>query len=257
LEEALEYPLSRKPNGQKEAPRISARLIDRISDEPLTAGNVLSAKGQDELLDIAKLIEFPKPGMTIFSRGDDAQFIYLIDQGVVRIMRIAPNGQRRILAFMVAGDLFGLPDCGVYANISETVCPTRVYKIPWPKLRQLMARNAQLQFNLLNKLAYDFRQAQRQMIMLGQQSAHQRLAMFLLDFKRNPGFFDEARGQLDLPVNRFDLADYLGTTRETAARAFSRLEEEGLVRRIDPHTIEILNLQGLQRVQFGPSRRRA
>jgi CRP-like cAMP-binding protein len=238
------------------APRIRARLIDPTSDQSMQIGNLLSAPEQDELRRIAKLVEFAKPGMTIFSRGSDAQFVYLIDAGVVRIARMTASGQRRILAFMVPGDLFGIPDCGVYANSSETVCPARLYKIPWSKLRQVMADKPQLQFNLLIKLAHDFRQAQRQMIMLGQQSAHQRLALFLLDFMRNPGFFDEGRCLLTLPVNRFDLADYLGTTRETATRAFTRLEQDGLVKRISLQTIQVLNPRGLQRLQHGPSRRR-
>jgi CRP-like cAMP-binding protein len=258
LEDGLDYLPSVRPNPEETAaPKISARLIDRIGDEPPKIGNLLSRKEQDALRSIAKLVEFPKPGMTLFTRGNDAQFVYVIDAGVVRIVRLAPNGQRRILAFMIAGDLFGIPDCGVYANTAETVSATKAYKLPWPKLRQMMAQDSQLQLNLLIKLAHDFRQAQRQMMMLGQQSAYQRLALFLLDFTRNPGFFDETHAQLTVPVNRFDLADYLGTTRETAARAFSRLEEDGLIRRINPHRIEILNMKGLQRVQYGESRRRA
>jgi len=92
-------------------------------------------------------------------------------------------------------------------------------------------------------------------MMLGQQSARQRLAVFLLDFIRSPGFFNQEKLQLALPVNRFDLADYLGTTRETAARAFARLEKEGLIRRITAHTIQILNMGGLEQLQYGPSRR--
>jgi CRP/FNR family transcriptional regulator len=256
MDDAMEQPPSPDVTANESAPRIRARLIDRTGDKALQMGNLLSRKEQEELRAIAKVVEFPRPGMTIFSRGDDAQFVYVIDEGIVRITRIAANGHRRVLAFMVAGDLFGVPDCGTYANSSETVCPTRAYKIPWLKLRQAMSREPQLQLNLLIKLAHDFRQAQRQMMMLGQQSVHQRLALFLLDFMRNPGFFDEARSFLSLPVSHFDLADYLGTTRETATRAFARLEKEGFVKRVNAQGLQILNLKGLQMLQHGPSRRR-
>jgi CRP-like cAMP-binding protein len=238
------------------SPSIRARLIDRGGEHPLQMGNLLSRKEQDELRRIAKLVELPRPGTAIFSMGTEAQFVYLVDKGIVRISRSTPSGRRRILAFRIPGDLFGLPHCGVYVNSSETACPATVYRFPWLKLRQLMVREPQLQFALLIKLAHDFRQAQRQMMMLGQQSAHQRLALFLLDFMRNPGFFDDAGGLLTLPVNRFDLADYLGTTRETVTRTFARLEQQGLVRRINTQTIQVLNREGLQRLQHGPSRRR-
>jgi CRP-like cAMP-binding protein len=256
LQDATEEASTADLTVNETTPRIRARLIDRTNDRALQMGNLLSRKEQDELRAIARLVDFPRPGMTIFSRGDDAQFVYVIDEGIVRITRIAENGHRRILAFMVAGDLFGLPDCGAYANSSETVSPTKAYKIPWHKLSQAMSREPQLQLNLLIKLAHDFRQAQRQMMMLGQQTVHQKLALFLLDFMRNPGFFDEARCLLSLPVNHFDLADYLGTTRETATRAFARLEREGLIKRVNTHTLQLLNLRGLQMLQHGPSRRR-
>ena len=235
-------------------PTIRARLLDRVGDHPLQIGNLLSRKEQDKLLSIAKPIKYPRPGMTIFTSEKEAEYVYVIDEGIVRISRVAPNGQRRILAFMVPGDLFGMPECGIYVNTAETVSPTRLYRFPWPALRQLLASEPQLQEKLLIKLAHDFRQAQRQMMMLGQQSARQRLAVFLLDFIRSPGFFSQERSQLTLPVNRFDLADYLGTTRETAARAFARLEKERLIRRITAHTIQILNMEGLEQLQFGPSR---
>src|SRR5262245_50732008 len=149
LENAIEQSPVPDAQASDSAPRIRARLIDRAGDQPLQIANLLSAKEQDELRGIARLVEFPRSGMTIFSRGADAQFVYVIEEGVVRIVRIAPNGQRRILAFMVPGDLFGIPDCGIYANSAETVCASKLYKLPWTKLRHVMAREPQLQLNLL------------------------------------------------------------------------------------------------------------
>ena len=61
----------------------------------------------------------------------------------------------------------------------------------------------------------------------------QRLAPFILDLMVVPEFFDEKRSLLKLPVNRFDLADYLGTVTKSSERAFARLESEGLIRRPD------------------------
>ena len=252
----MEYATCRELSSEP-APMIRARLLDRVGDHELQGDNLLSRNEQRELLGIAKRIVFPRSGMTIFSSEEAAEFVYVVDEGIVRIARIAPNGQRRILAFMVPGDLFGMPDCGAYVNSAETVCPTAVYRFSWPVLRHLLAREPQLQQKLLIKLAHDFRQAQRQMMMLGQQSARQRFAVFLLDFMRNPGFFDQSRAVLKLPVNQFDLADYLGTTRETAARTFAKLEREKLIRRVSAHTIQILDMAGLEQLQYGPCRRNA
>ena len=240
---------------KRHAPEIRARPFDKISDRPSRIENLLSPKEQRELRRIATVLDYRRGGITIFSEGEDAHFVYAIDEGVVRISRHAENGQRQILAFMVPGDLFGLPDDGIYVNTAEAVCPARIYRFPWQRLREMMFREPQLQLNMLVRVAYDLRQAQRQIMILGQQSTYQRLAFFLLEFLRYPEFYDAKKSRLSLPINRFDLADYLGIARETVARSFARLEREGLARRLKSGTIEILDVHGLRQLQHARRRR--
>ena len=248
-------PVKKRP--ARTAPEIRARIFDRVTDRPSQIENLLSPKEQDRLREIATVLEYRRGGLTIFSEGEDAHFVYAIDEGVVRVSRHAENGQRQILAFMVPGDLFGIPDAGIYANTAETVSAVRLYRFPWQQLFRIMMEEPQLQLNLLVRVAYDLRQAQRQIMILGQQSTNQRLAFLLLDFLRHPEFYDESNGRLRLPINRFDLADYLGIARETAVRAIAKLERDGLVRRIDAETIQILDVAGLRALQLGKRRRTA
>jgi CRP-like cAMP-binding protein len=240
---------------KRHAPEIRARPFDKISDRPSGIENLLSPREQEELRAIATVLDYRRGGITIFSEGEDAHFVFAIDEGVVRVSRHAENGQRQILAFMVPGDLFGLPDDGIYVNTVEAVCPARIYRFPWQRLREIMVREPQLQLNMLIRVAYDLRQAQRQIMILGQKNTYQRLAVFLLEFLRYPEFYDAKKSRLNLPINRFDLADYLGIARETAARAFARLEREGLARRLKSGSIEILNVNGLRQLQRAGKRR--
>jgi CRP-like cAMP-binding protein len=236
------------------APEIRARSFNRAGDRPSRIKNLLSPKEQDALREISTVVEYRRCGHPIFSEREDAHFAYAIDQGVVRIVRHAENGRRQILAFMTPGDLFGLPDDGAYANTAETVSAVRLYRFPWRRLGQRMMEEPQLQLNLLVRVAYDLHQAQRQIMILGQQSTSQRLAFLLLDFLRHPQFFDEHNGRVRLPISRFDLADYLGIARETAVRAIAKFERDGLLRRIDPETIQILDIAGLRALQLGKRR---
>src|SRR2546423_4973308 len=244
----------RKRSTPLTAPEIRARSFDRVVDRPSQIENLLSQKEQNRLREIATVLEYSRGGLTIFSEGEDAHVVYAVDEGVVRISRHAENGQRQILAFMVPGDLFGIPDGGVYVNTVETVSAARLYRFPWQQLVRIMMEEPRLQLNLLVRVAYDLRQAQRQIMILGQQNTDQRLAFLLLDFLRHPEFFDERDGRLRLPINRFDLADYLGIARETAVRALAKLERDGLLRRIDSETIQILDVSGLRALQLGKRR---
>ncbi|MBU6297612.1 MAG: helix-turn-helix domain-containing protein [Alphaproteobacteria bacterium] len=231
-------------------PEIRARPFDRARDPRSSVENLLSQKQQIEFRSIATVLDCRQEGTTIFSEGEDARFVYSVAAGVVRIGRTSDGGRRQILAFMLPGDLFGLPDAGSYVNSADVACPSTLYRIPWAQLRELMMREPAVQHNLLIKVAHDFREAQRRIVMLGQQNTYQRLASFLLDFVQHPAFFDERHRCLTLPLSRFDIADYLGTAAETIARGFLRLEHDGLVRRITSRSIEIRNLDGLRQLQM-------
>ena len=210
--------------------------------------NLLSREEQEQLLGSASLLEFDRGGTIIYCEGRDAGFVYFIDQGMVRISRCAENGCRQILAFRVPGDILGRPENGRYVNSAETVGPAKLYRVAWPRMQQLMRSEPRLQLHFLMKAADDFRQAERRIMILGQQNISQRLASFILDLLCVSELFDEKRSLLQLPVNRFDLADYLGTVTKSSERAFARLEQLSLIRRVTSRTIEILNADGLRLV---------
>jgi CRP-like cAMP-binding protein len=115
-------------------------------------------------------------------------------------------------------------------------------------MQQAMRSNPELRLHLFIKLADDYCRAEDRIMTLVQQNSCQRLASFLLELMLMPGLFDEKRSLLQLPVNRFDLADYLGMVTKSSERSFARLESEGLIRRITSRTIQITDIGGLQRL---------
>jgi CRP-like cAMP-binding protein len=230
-------------------PEIRARLFDRSRDKTSQIENLLSRKQQVAFRKIATVLEYSRSGITIFTEGEDAHFIYTVADGIVRISRHTDHGRRQVLALMLPGDLFGLPDAGTHLNTAEAACPATLYRLPWNELRDLMVREPTLQLNLLAKVAHDFREAQRRIMILGQHNTYQRLASLLLDFAQHPAFFDAAEETLTLPLTRFDIADYLGTAPETVARGFARLEREKLIKRLNPRQTQICDKDGLKRLQ--------
>jgi CRP/FNR family nitrogen fixation transcriptional regulator len=67
--------------------------------------------------------------------------------------------------------------------------------------------------------------AQEHLLVLGRQSAGERLAAFLLDLAERQGGLE----QLELPMSRLDIADYLGLTIETVSRTLTRLKAKGII----------------------------
>ena len=228
---------------------IRERLSDDESAFRETIRNLLSPRQQELLLHEARVFTYRRGGETLFSEGQDTSFVYFIVSGIIRTSRYAENGARQILSFKVSGDFLGLPQNGRHTNSAETVGPAKVCRISWQRIQQIVLIEPALQLHLLLKIADDCRRAEQRIATLGQQSICQRLASFILDLQKLPDFFDEKRSLLRIPVNRFDLADYLGTVTKSSQRSFAKLENGGFIRRITSRTIEILDVDGLQRLQ--------
>ena len=234
-------------------PQLRARPFGRARDLPNPIKDLLSKKLQAKLRNIATVLEHSRSGV-VFCEGEDAHFVYIVGRGIVRISRLSPNGRRQVLAFMFSGDIFGVPDAGIYVNSTEVIGPTTLYRIPWAPLNALMERESEMQAALLTRIAYDFRQAQRRIMILAQQNASQKLASFLLDLIQQPEFYDKRKGLLQLPLARFDLGDYLGVAPETVVRALAKMEALNILERKSPYVLQLTDIAHLHRLALGPRR---
>jgi CRP-like cAMP-binding protein len=235
-------------------PEIKARPLDRPQDIPAEIGNLLTRPQQARLRSISTILEYRHAGSTVFSEGEDANFIYCVSSGVVRISRYADGGRRQVLAFMMPGALLGLPDSGIYLNTAETLSSATVFRIAWRDFKATLLDEPELQMSLLGRVAFDLRQTQKRLVILGQQNMTQRLASLLLEFTQHPDFYDSIRRLLTFPISRFDVGDYLGSAPETIARAFTKLEQMGLVKRLSPRTMLVEKPSALANVFTGKRR---
>jgi len=205
----------------------------------------LSSAEKAELGRVAQIIEYKTAESQIFAQGATAAFIYLLADGMVRTYHALRNGERQILAFHWPGDLFGLAENGKYVSFAETIAPSTVYRFPVERLEKFLLNNPGIQEGFLVKAMHDLRNAQRQIIVMGRYDIPRRLAAFLLDSSAHERYFDEANRVLTLPMSRYDIADYLGTSAETITRAFGRLEADGMIRRATARSVE-LRVPGLK-----------
>jgi CRP/FNR family nitrogen fixation transcriptional regulator len=79
-------------------------------------------------------------------------------------------------------------------------------------------------------------------MLLGCQSAVERIAAFLIDMSERQGDLQ----QVELPMSRADIGDYLGLTIETVSRVFSKLKQKGIIRLPGLRSVEIVRWQALQ-----------
>lgn len=155
-------------------------------------------------------------GAEIYAQGDRAGELYVVEFGAVRIHRLLADGRRQVIAFHLAGEIFGFEAASTRSFFAEAISATGVRP-----LSGLGADAAHLMPLALEGML----RAQTHLLVIGRQSAVERIAAFLLDMADRQG--DEHR--IELPMPRLDIADYLGLTIETVSRTFAKMRSSGLI----------------------------
>jgi CRP-like cAMP-binding protein len=183
---------------------------------------------------------------TIFNEGDDARYSYRVIEGGVRLCKLMPDGRRQIADFMLAGDLFGFELGEEHSLTAEALGDVVVMRCARSQMERLSDEQPQIRKQLLNHVRRELSSAQSHLVMLGRQTAKERIASFLLLLSERA---DAENGDLmDLPMSRQDIADYLGLTIETVCRALSDLKRDRIIGIPNRHQIEIMNLAALENI---------
>ena len=161
----------------------------------------------------------------IFGENEPADYVYQVTLGAVRSYKLLLDGRRQIGAFHLVGDIFGLENAAVHRFTAEAIVRTKVRLVKRQSLELMAGTDVLVTRDLLNTTATSLQHAEDHVLLLGRKSALERVATFLLEMDKRltrAGFFA-------LPMNRRDIADYLGLTLETVSRALHQLNALGIL----------------------------
>lgn len=179
---------------------------------------------------------------TVFSEGDEARYTYKVVSGAVRLCKLLPDGRRQIADFSLAGDFFGLEAGLEYALTAEALEDLVVVRYTKTQLDRLGEERAEIRESLMNTLKQCLWSAQNHVIMLGRQTALERVVSFLLQMSTREG----GKLSVTLPMGRQDIADYLGLTIETVCRVLTDLKHRNLIAAPDRRTVVLKNVPVLE-----------
>ena len=164
-------------------------------------------------------------GEEIFAEGEEAESVYQILSGAVRSYRILGDGRRHVCDFHMPDDVLGLEAGETHLCTAEGMTPVVLLATPRRVLQRLSVENGLLGQKLWALTVCGMRRCQDHASMLSRLGATERVAAFLISFADRLGADDE----LELPMTRQDIADYLGLTIHTVSRTLSQLEDLGMI----------------------------
>ena len=189
-----------------------------------------------------------EPGQTVFEEGDDPGYIYNLTEGMIRLVKLLPNGRRQIVGFVFPGDMLGLANAGEYTTSAEAITPVKLCRFPRSKLNGLLDDFPAMKTRLLNIAADELSEAQEQMLLLGRKSPVEKVASFLQRLRKENARGGEPADTVDLDMGRSDIADYLGLTIETVSRTFTKLRTDGLITLEGKHHVIINDVDALEEI---------
>ena len=189
----------------------------------------------DELqrLEEIKFYRSYEAGQPIVWEGDGMDFVGSVVSGVATLTQTLEDGRTQMVGLLLPSDFLGRPgrDRAAY-NATAT---TRVVLCCFRRrpFDDLMRRTPHIAHRLLEMTLDELDAAREWMLLLGRKTAREKIASFIAIIarreaslhKRQPG----GRMELELPLTREAMADYLGLTLETVSRQVSALKRDGVI----------------------------
>jgi len=193
-------------------------------------------------------------GTEIFGEAEPADYIYQVIEGAVRTHKLLSDGRRQIGAFHLPGDIFGLDNGDFHRFTAEAIVDATVRLVERRSLERVAKTDPAILRSLRTMTTANLQHVENRILLLGRNTARERVAAFLMEMN---GRLTSA-GVIALPMNRRDIADYLGLTIETVSRMFSAFERKGYLRFLnDPRQrqIVVLNAAGLTKLNVSRKRK--
>ena len=184
-----------------------------------------------EFDDIKSTATYPK-GALLFVERQEARGVYVLCQGEVKLSISSAEGKTLILRIVRAGELLGLMAALAgqpYEVTAETIRPCQVAFVRRDDFLRFLSRHPESSQHVVMQMGRQYRDACEQLRTVGlSASAQERLARLLLAWSEDSQQTKEG-ARIKVPLTHEEIAEFIGTTRETVTRTLSDFKGRHLV----------------------------
>jgi CRP-like cAMP-binding protein len=217
---------------------------------PLFAG--LQEKDLQKIKAIALPRQFKKREV-LFSDGEEAKGFYVILSGKVKLYKISPEGKEQILHVVSAPDAFAEAALffeGTYPAFAEALNDSQLLFFPKRSFIQLIEKNPQLSINMIVSLSQYLKRFASLIEELSLKEVSSRIAKYFIDLSLKSSKEGRSSTEIELDLNKTQLASKLGTISETLSRTLAKMKSKGIID-VKKNRILILNRELLEEMASG------
>jgi CRP-like cAMP-binding protein len=209
----------------------------------LTVFQDLSPREMEDLNRITTMSTVPK-GRVFYRPEEQSEVLFILKEGKVQLYRISPEGKKLVITTLGSHTLFGemaLLGAKMHNTFAEAAEDCLICVMSRNDLERLILSKPQVALRILEITGRRLRDAEERLENMAFKGIPARLASMLLRLAEDQGN-NEITG-----FTHQDLAESVGTYRETATQVLNDLKSEGLIE-IGRKRITILDLDALTAV---------
>lgn len=220
--------------------------VDTFAD-----GDLLDDLPDGERRRVARLFSTAEyqAGHIFFAPDDPADQVYVLRQGRVRLYKLSPEGRALTLMVLEPPALFGdmaLADASQHDSFAEAMSDSTVGTLGREALQGVLRANPALALRLVGVMSRRLRAMERKLADIAFKSVPQRLAGVLLSLVDDRETAQDGAPSV-LRYTHQQLAEMIGSYRETVTKAIGEFREAGLIR-VEEDAISLTDVPRLREI---------
>lgn len=192
----------------------------------------LNSEEMDKIVGISITRDWKK-NSHVFLQGDPLENVYFIYSGRIKVYKSDINGREQIVAIMKQGEMFphvGFFRQGDYPAFAEVLEGSTLIAIPIHQFEKILIENPELcikVFRVLGEKIVDLQNRLEEQIL---NNTYEQIIKLLVRLgTKNGKDLKNGKILLEAEFTNRDLANMIGTTRETISRTLTKMKRDALI----------------------------
>jgi CRP/FNR family transcriptional regulator len=191
----------------------------------------MSEQDRAAMLALGEVHHYAK-GEFVFQAGAPGRHVYFLRHGRVKVCQPSPAGKEAILWFCFSGEMFGLAEVAqgggrvVYAQACE---PSEVIRLSQNQLFEFLRHHPDSTQLFMQVLSCRMRNLSEVIVNLVNDDVETRITKLVLRLGARHGVHVGQDIHLNITLTHQEIADMVGTTRQTVTGILSKLKRQGFM----------------------------
>ncbi len=210
---------------------IPERHIDAVLLKKVPLFAEFSDADLGAVASLAQTRRYAKHAVLVYE-GDPGDALFIVIAGNVAVTRVSNDGKETILSILKEGDFFGemgVLDASPRSATIKALRDVEVAILARKEFLDLLVKSPHMSLSLVLALSSRLRATNQAIQAAAYQDIRTRLASLLINLEKNFGEASDGGVRLTLRLTNQEMANMIGTTRETVNRMLNRFWDEKLI----------------------------